>query len=105
MRQTALLDGPGRHLQSVTDKWMVDTALAVQQRRMMPSVPHQQAIGERLQKELLAQSNLPNWCCLLYTSDAADGRRAMVAGITGWRESVSPARTYGVEPDSPGVTG
>jgi len=82
MRQTALLDGPGRHLQSVTDKWMVDTALAVQQRRMMPSVPHQQAIGERLQKELLAQSNLPNWWATSTMTEGAQWLPGLLDGVS-----------------------
>lgn len=86
MRQTALLDGPGRHLQSVTDKWMVDTTLAVQQRRVMPAVPHQQAIGERLQKELLAQSSLPNWWTTSTMTEGAQWLPGLLDGVSQYRQ-------------------
>ncbi len=86
MRQTALLDGPGRHLQSVTDKWMVDTTLAVQQRRVMPAVPHQQAIGERLQKELLAQSSLPNWWTTAAMTEGAQWLPGLLDSVSQYRQ-------------------
>jgi len=56
-----LLDGPGRVLESIYPKFIVDLVQGNDNARQTPGVPQQQLFRERLTQEIMAQTQLRPW--------------------------------------------
>ncbi|PDO83856.1 diguanylate cyclase regulator RdcB family protein [Kosakonia pseudosacchari] len=56
-----LLDGPGRVLECIHPKFIVDLVQGVDAPRQTPIVPQQQLFRERLTQEIMAQTQLRPW--------------------------------------------
>lgn len=56
-----LLDGPGRVLECIYPKFIVDVVQGNDNPRQAPGVPQQQAFRERLTQEIMAQTQLRPW--------------------------------------------
>lgn len=56
-----LLDGPGRVLECIHPKFIVDLVQGVDAARQAPVVPQQQLFRERLTQEIMAQTQLRPW--------------------------------------------
>lgn len=56
-----LLDGPGRVLESIHPKFIVDLVQGIDASRQAQIVPQQQLFRERLAQEIIAQTQLRSW--------------------------------------------
>ncbi len=78
-----LLDGPGRTLECIHPKFMVDLVQGVDAARHTPLVPQQQQFRERLTQEIMTQTQLRPWAMAGMFSENAALRLGLAEKLAG----------------------
>jgi len=78
-----LLDGPGRTLECIHPKFMVDLVQGVDATRQTPLVPQQQQFRERLTQEIMTQTQLRPWAMAGMFSENAALRLGLAEKLAG----------------------
>jgi len=80
---TQLLDGPGRTLECIHPKFMVDLVQGVDAVRLPPLAPQQQQFRERLTQEIMTQTKLRPWAMTGMFSENAALRLGLAEKLAG----------------------
>lgn len=80
---TTLLDGPGRALESIHPKFMVELVLGIDNPRLVPVAAQQQIFRERLMNEIMAQTQLRPWAMSGMFSENPTIRLGLVEKLAG----------------------
>ncbi|MGO3910187.1 diguanylate cyclase regulator RdcB family protein [Huaxiibacter chinensis] len=80
---TQILDGPGRTLECIHPKFMVDLVLGADATRQPPVVPQQQQFRERLTQEIVTQTKLRPWAMAGMFSENAALRLGLAEKLAG----------------------
>lgn len=80
---THLLDGPGRALECIHPKFMVELVLGIDNPRQVPVAPQQQMFRERLMNEIMTQTQLRPWAMVGMFSENPAMRLGLAEKLAG----------------------